>query len=514
MSLTTGGQRRGRYFGNVPEAVRQATAQRLPLLLVEGSADYIGAVAALGLPTIGTPGCSGLPHAAEAIARHVAEAQVRGRVRVVVVPHIDTPRRGAEHGAGMAAALQAASALASHVPVHLATLPLQQGDVADFLRIEGAEALRALVQAAPLWGAPPPHIDDDDAGQRLQAAVAEAVAADVGHLVVLQVPPGAGKTRAACVVAAEAAAQGRAVALALPTLALAAEKAAELADLQVLGEAVNVPIYIVRGQAAQCELLRDAPDPETHASISRGLQAIGRRACLGCPQASRAGGTCHGWQPATVPPGAVTIMAHAAVAQGIVADVLILDELPQAVAVCETTPAHLRSMVRHDFASARWRDAHPAHCTLAAELARVLDVMAAEVQGEHPVRLPLPDLRARLAAEVPHFAALAADVAAEDAEPPRPAPRDVRAGVAHRWPDLGAWHIVREVAQVVRAYQGSKSHESRAGASSSPPEVGRAEVDVHGWRAEVHPGGSIEVHHAEVDVHADPRTAPRRARAG
>jgi len=471
MSLRTGGQRRGRYFGSIPEAVRSAACSGLPLLLVEGSADYIGAVAALGLPTIGTPGCNGLPHAAEAIARHVTEAQVRGRVRVVVVPHIDKPKNNAKHGAGMAAALQAASSLAGRVPVHLATLPLPQGDVADLLRIEGAEALRALVRDAPMWADALPHIEDADAGARLQAAVAEAVAADVGRLVVLQVPPGAGKTRAACVVAAEAAAQGRAVALALPTLALAAEKAAELADLQALGEAADVPVHIVRGQAAQCELLRDATDDETRTHIGRGLQAIGRSTCAGCPQASRAGGTCHGWQPPNVPPGAVTIMAHAAVPQGIVADVAILDELPQAVAGGETTPAHLRSMVRHDFASAQWRDAHPAHCSLAAELARVLDVMAAEVQGEHPVRLPLPDLRARLAAEVPHFPALAADVAAEDAEPPRPAPRDVRAGVAHRWPDLGAWHIVREIAQVVRAYQGSKSHGSRAGASSSPPQV-------------------------------------------
>jgi hypothetical protein len=151
---------------------------------------------------------------------------------------------------------------------------------------------------------------------------------------------------------------------------------------------------------------------------------------------------------------------------------------------------------------------------LAAELARVLDVMAAEVQGEHPVRLPLPDLRARLAAEVPHFPALAADVAAEDAEPPRPAPRDVRAGVAHRWPDLGAWHIVREIAQAVRAYQGSKSHGSRAGASSSPRTSSSTDMAVHVVPNEVHPGGAIEVHPADVDVHADPRTAPRRARAG
>jgi hypothetical protein len=71
-----------------------------------------------------------------------------------------------------------------------------------------------------------------------------------------------------------------------------------------------------------------------------------------------------------------------------------------------------------------------------------------------------------------------------------------------------------DAAQVVRAYQGSKSHGSRAGASSSPQASSSAGMAVHVVPAEVHPGGAIEVHPADVDVHADPRTAPRRARAG
>jgi hypothetical protein len=71
-----------------------------------------------------------------------------------------------------------------------------------------------------------------------------------------------------------------------------------------------------------------------------------------------------------------------------------------------------------------------------------------------------------------------------------------------------------DAAQVVRAYQGSKSHGSRAGASSSPQASSSAGMAVHVVPAEVHPGGAIEVHPADVDVHTDPRTAPRRARAG
>jgi hypothetical protein len=388
---------------------------------------------------------------------------------VVLVPH-----RGDSVDVGVRSALDAADVLAGSAQVRVADVRLDRGDLADLLRDRGADAVRVAVDDAEERHGAPWHVDDAGAGAMLRAAFRAAVDGAAGKLPVLAVPAGAGKTWAAGIEGCKLASLGPSVIIGVPTLALAHEKADEARTNIAAGLAPAVEVRVAAGQVATCHLVRDEADDDRRAGMVRGMLVLGRRACNGCPLASRQGGACDGWRPISAPRGVVTFATHAAVARTDRPDVLVLDELPALVSTVETTPEHLRSLAEGALAARSWRRSHPAHGAFAVRLAGALGGLPEP--AAHAWRA---DVRGMLAALDPGALAvlseLAAAVLAEGDVPPLPSPQAVRKGAARHWPDVAAWSFVREVAAeldrapgrdaVVSSDEGAKSHESRASAS-------------------------------------------------
>ncbi len=471
LRLSTRDVDRGRLaaFGSIPGAVDAAVATGRPLLIVEGGPDYIAA-AALGWPVIGAHGHHGLVKVADAVRAAVIRKGCSPQsLAVVLVPH-----RGDSGDVGVLSALAAADVLAGSAKVRVADVLLDRGDLADLLRDRGADAVRVAVDDAEERHGAPWHVDDAGAGAMLRAAFRAAVDGAAGKLPVLAVPAGAGKTWAAGIEGCKLASLGPSVIIGVPTLALAHEKADEARTNIAADLAPAVEVRVAAGQVATCHLVRDEADDDIREGMVRGMLVLGRRACDGCPLASRQGGACDGWRPISAPRGVVTFATHAAVARTDRPDVLVLDELPALVSTVETTPEHLRSLAEGALAARSWRRSHPAHGAFAVRLAGALDALPAP--ATHAWRA---DVRGMLAALDPDALAvlseLAAAVLAEGDVPPLPSPQAVRQGAARHWPDVAAWSFVRDVAAeldrapgrdaVVSSDEGAKSHESRASAS-------------------------------------------------
>ena len=453
-------------FGRVPDAVA-AAARGEPIYLCEGGPDTLAAAAVCRLDgrgaALGAHGHHGLPKVATALRAALEAAAVPATgVRVVCVPHLgDKPPPNAppadKRGVGELSMAAAALALAGVSAVYIARPPVDaagKGDLADAAR-QGVESVRLVFEAAELAHVAPVDLRDHEAAD---AAIGEAMlralqAADgPNSLAVVIMPPGAGKTTGAFERAATVARQGRRVVFALPDHVNGAQKLAEF-------EAAfpGVPAVHVRGMPSLCEL--PARYPEKREAIARAAATMGRTMCAGCELASAADGTCEGWRVPKAREGGVTFAAHAGVASLArsmkPADLVIVDELPALVDMREVGPVHLRTMGGGGLAARPWYRDNPAHGDLAAELAAVADALDTETPRDlYAERLPfarvLEALRLRpvaLEAAAGVLAELAYDP--DPDRPPMPRPEDARRGAADRWPDAGAWTIVRDIARAL-----------------------------------------------------------------
>jgi hypothetical protein len=405
-------------------------------------------------------------------------AELAGKARVLCIPP-----KGSE--AAMAAAADRLAGIGNVHLVHLSAAELAEGDtpprhaddLASVARM-GAHYMRVLFHRAELRHAAPLDVDAPDFNARLAELQRKALR-DARRLhgldavTVFVTPPAAGKTTSMLGIAAETAssrafwtADGRArsrsprVIVALPDHANAAEKLAAFRKAYP-----DVTADHARGMLACCPL---AADPEKRPAIERGAAILGRRMCEGCPLA----GGCAGALAPRAPRNAVTFGAHAGIAGLVNAidggeadppgphDLVVIDEIPALVNVQTCGAMELRSL-RKSYAArgaAWWHTSHTGHGDLAAELAAVADALdAATPRDEHAHRCTADDvltaLRQRpaaLDAARRCLAEMEADAAAAGAgkpTPPEPTAEEARAGaVGERWPDAGAWEMVRTVA--------------------------------------------------------------------
>lgn len=376
-------------FGNIPAAV-EAARRGEPVIIAEGGPDFLAAASLCALDgagaALGAAGASSLPGLARAL-RAALEAAGVDAPRVVCVPDRDPPRADGSPADGERFMLEAADVLAGVAGVFVAWVPLGPdgtGDLSD-VAATGVEALADLFEAAELrHRAPVDVFEVDAAGEAVEAAIWRAIGrAGAGRLPVVKIPAGVGKTRAALRIASDAARDGRAVVYAVRTVgddpARNPHARPSLADEALALLAPDVSGFIARGAMKACAFRRDV---EPVFGRARRRRTCGTDEWDPCEHRE----TCDGARAARPLPGAVMLVAHAALPEllasmprgaaepgadlPLVADLpplVLVDESPGLVALTEADRLAVETLYEDRAATApgalRWRhvDECPRH---------------------------------------------------------------------------------------------------------------------------------------------------------
>ena len=452
--LPTAGEGRLAVLGHLPSTV-QAGADGAWIYLCEGELDRlaVAAVARLdrsGAGVLGARGIDQLPALAAARAAELRRRGIRPRVCLVRQNEGKAEKAGAKAAEAWARAAEALRGVATVYQVLPAAHPNgAKVDAADVAR-EGADRLRAVLEAADLLHAPGLDVPEARAGllDRLRALWSLTA---VARLIVAVAPLGLGKTHAALALVAELARMGARVVYALPTHKQAA---ARMADF--LRDHPGVQALHVEGLERRCPLMVDlarmeGPD-KPRASACLGAALL----CRGCPRRSDTGGDCDGWKRPEAVAGAVTFATHAMLPHIGGPDVdIIVDELPEPLQVEPVTRARLASLRR---GPVEWRErGAPATVELVDRLGAYLEAEARALarkaaggedhEGEHAEYRDLPQVLTALRNAIPPD--LPGRVLAETAQPPASYPEAARKGHTMDLPDRGAWIVGRELARLL-----------------------------------------------------------------
>ncbi|MCA9545845.1 MAG: hypothetical protein KC613_15685 [Myxococcales bacterium] len=433
-----------RAFGRIPQAVAAAKAGE-PVYLCEGGPDTLAAAAWCRLQgrgaALGAPSDNELRKVAAALADALDADGVSARV--VLVPHLDP--------AGQAGGDAAADALRGRLAVDRVELPAG-GDLADAAAgltgprqadpaLSSADALSAVLGAAKALYRPPLPVTGDAYRARMAEIAADAVAQAQGsNLVVVSAPVGAGKSHAFMRAALNAASEGRTVVWAVETHTLGDEHERRLGEVQAeLERAGGVAVRTARGALYHCRVLPTL-DGRPAENLRRTYLAGGRGAlCAGCLHAA----DCEGSEKPRAMPGAVTVVAHAALPT--------LDLDAGALVVVDELPDFLRADPASPLGSLRgdreWSKRHPFGAEAVATLSGELDSLAAG-HGEKYARTlgpnGLADFLAKLNADPTLQAARDELAAGEPAGPPKlPFGEQARAGGGHGYADRSAWDALQ-----------------------------------------------------------------------
>jgi hypothetical protein len=299
-----------------PHAAARALAAGETVALVEGEIDHACATAA-GRVALGATSATALRRAAAALAAAWTGLARAGTgaldacgVVVTVAHRGDTPTKAHPEGAGGPCMAEAAEVLrAAGIPATAAVLPLRAdgradlGDVAEGRcgpraerpDLSALDAVREVLASAPpaeraagvVWA-----WTVDDARARVQPKLLreaiDVAQANRGCVVVVESPPGTGKTRAASPEAVDRAADGNLRALyATPTSDLA-RQAFRAAELARPGARIRLLAGLESEDAAgvpNCRALREAIDasPSDGETFRGALRNAGRKVCDGCP---------------------------------------------------------------------------------------------------------------------------------------------------------------------------------------------------------------------------------------
>lgn len=354
-------------------AAARALAAGETVALTEGEVDRSYASTA-GLEAFGATSAAGLPRAGKALAEAVAELartgglNVRTMGRVVTVAHRgDKPTKVHPEGAGGPCMAEAAEALrVVGVPVSAVVLPLRAdgradlGDVAEGKcgpraerpELAALDAVREVLASAPaperpaeVWAS----TVEDARARVLPELLREALdvaEADRNRLVVVETPPGTGKTHATVPEAIDRAASGGLrVVYATRTHKLARE-ALDVAELARPGARLRHLGGLESEDAdgnAECRALREALDvsPSDGETFARALRNAGRRVCNGCPYRD----TCPLASHPKVEPGEVVFVPFQMV-RHLAADLVILDDCGKALELAEVPREALADLDR------------------------------------------------------------------------------------------------------------------------------------------------------------------------
>lgn len=276
------GARDFRAFGFDPKAIAHAAHHGLPIVLVEGEADWAMTQATLNLQGGGVALGAWNNRAMTHLANHLADAIPEDtKPHIYVFPDED----GKEHSITKTAALAAVTALLrTPAHVHLVTVPEpyrnEQGkaDAADVLCKYGVEALMRLILDAPLA----PSRAKDILQQRQQLA---DIGKDIflnGGMHVINADLGTGKTFIVAIQSALDALKNnprQRFIIAFNTRDLVKEKAKEALDLTPL----HIPITTILGRGPEnCELMRSCGPQPIQAAATLKPHGVSHL-CASCP---------------------------------------------------------------------------------------------------------------------------------------------------------------------------------------------------------------------------------------